>query len=553
MKFVAKVLYPSDNQVTSADRLIEAARGVVARHPVWVLLAVAVAVRLIAVSVRFTIGTDEGLFLTLGRNLAAGLGYTGNGQVVQVDFPPGFSLFAAAVYALGGWPELPSQLNVVVISSLLVVPVYWLARHLTEPATAFRAGLFTALLPALVLAQGNFEAVAEPLYSLLLFTGWALLWRSLTPSPVARFSQRRASGAGVGVSRTHPRLWLFGLAGLSLGAAHLVRWEGVILAALGAGVVVLRLRRAAVGPVLALAVGVLLFAAPYAAWLYAHTGSVVSPKAAITRQHAAAIAASGDDPFAYEKAYSTYEAFLANPRQPQVVPPTALTTFARRYLSNVLLELRLWLTSVSVMAVVWIVPALLGAWRLRGWRSSFLALHLIPLAAIPASVVDPRYFLPALPALMIFTAAGWTALLEQQGSPGWRRKLPPALLAASLGLFVLADVVGPLRYPRNLEYRAAGLALDGVLPADAHVLARKRQVPFYAGVFWEWLPYGELTEVLAYARAHDAEYLVVDEATTPDLRPQLAHLLDPANAPPELIPLYVSEAGPRVIVYQIDQ
>mgnify|MGYP006209215221 CR=1 FL=1 len=44
------------------------------------------------------------------------------------------------------------------------------------------------------------------------------------------------------------------------------------------------------------------------------------------------------------------------------------------------------------MAAVWVVPALLGAWRLRWWRACYLALHLVPLAAIPASVVDPRYF-----------------------------------------------------------------------------------------------------------------------------------------------------------------
>src|SRR5688572_26522594 len=100
--------------------MVESARTLAARHPVWVLMGVAVLARVAAVSGRFVIGTDEGLFLTLGRSLVDGLGYTGNGRVVQVDFPPGFPLFAAAVYALGGWPELPSQLNVLVIGSLVV-------------------------------------------------------------------------------------------------------------------------------------------------------------------------------------------------------------------------------------------------------------------------------------------------------------------------------------------------------------------------------------------------------------------------------------------------
>ena len=501
------------------------------RHPVWVLLVLAVAVRLVAVSVRFTIGTDEGLFLTLGRSLAAGLGYTGNGRDIQVDFPPGFSLFAAAVYALGGWPELPAQLNVVVLGSLLVLPVYWLARQLTEPSTAFRAGLFTALLPALVLAQGNFEAVAEPLYSLLLFTGWALLWWGM-------------SGR---------RVWAFALAGLAVGLAHLVRWEGLVLAALAAAMVILCLRRAAPAPVALFLAGVAVCAVPYAAFLYANTGSPITPKAAITRQHAAALAAGAEDPFAYEKAYSAYEAFLANPRQRQVVPPQGAAALARRYLGNLLVELRLWLTTVSLLTVLWLVPALLGALRLRWSRTVFLALHLIPLAAIPASVVDPRYFLPALPALMILAAAGWPVLSERLAGPGWRRALPAGLLAGTAGLFALGALAGPFLFPRSLEYKAAGLALQDLVPPDAHLLARKRQVPFYAGAFWEWLPYGDLNEVLAYAATHNADYLVLDAATTPALRPQLAYLLDPSAAPSGLTPIYVSPSGPNVVVYRIER
>jgi 4-amino-4-deoxy-L-arabinose transferase-like glycosyltransferase len=526
---VAKVLSPAPTSLL--PRLGASPQALTTRHPVWVLLAIAVAVRLVAVSVRFTIGTDEGLFLTLGRNLAAGLGYTGNGEVIQIDFPPGFSLFAAAVYALGGWPELPSQLNVVVVGSLLVLPIYWLARQLTEPATALRAGLFTALLPALVLAQGNFEAVAEPLYSLLLFTGWALLWWAL-------------SGR---------RLWAFALAGLAVGLAHLVRWEGLVMAALAAGVVVLALRRAAVAPVAVFLAGVAVCAVPYAAFLYAHTGSVVTPKAAITRQHAAALAAGSDDPFAYEKAYSAYEAFLANPRQSQTVPPTDLGTFARRYAGNVVAEVRLWLTSLSLMTVVWLLPAALGAWRLRWFKTFFLALHLIPLAAIPASVVDPRYFLPALPALMLFAAAGWPVLFERLAGAGWRRALSAGMLAATLGLFTLGALAGPFLFPRSLEYKTAGLALNGLVPPGAHMLARKRQVPFYAGAYWQWLPYGDLEAVLAYARDHDADYLVVDAETTPALRPQLAFLLEPSAAPPGLTPIYVSASGPKVVVYRIER
>jgi 4-amino-4-deoxy-L-arabinose transferase-like glycosyltransferase len=506
------------------------------RHPVWVLLIVAVAARVLAVGVRFVIGTDEGLFLTLGRNLAHGLGYTGDGRTLQVDFPPGFSLYAALVYLLGGWPELPSQLNVLLFGSLIVAPVYWLGRHLATEQTGFRAGLFVALLPALALAQGNFESVAEPLYSLLFYTGWALLWRGLT---------RREA-------------WVFVLAGLALGAAHLVRWEALILGLAAVALVVGGLRRASVGPAVALMAGLGLCAVPYALYLYQHTGSVVSPKTNITQWHAAALDASAGDAFAYEKAYSAYETFLADPRQPLPVPPAAPGALAARYGRNLVTEARLWLTSVSLMTPLWLIPAAAGALGLPRRRAALLLVPLLTLALFPLSVVDPRYFLPALPALMLLAACGWSVLDEylpvvRLPIAGRSRRWPLAtiLVSVTLGIFAAGSLAGPLLFPRPTEYRAAGLALRGVVPDGAHILARKRQVPFYAGGTWEWLPYGTLEDVLAYAADHEARYLVVDEATTPSLRPQLAPLLDPAAAPATLAPVYVSAGGPRVVVYEI--
>jgi 4-amino-4-deoxy-L-arabinose transferase-like glycosyltransferase len=524
-------------QASTAARAAQALLAWRARHPVWTLLIVAGVVRLLAVGVRFVIGSDEGLFLTLGRNLAAGLGYTGDGRTLQVDFPPGYSLFAALVYALGGWPELPALLNVVVFGSLIVSPIYWLGRHLATEQTGFRAGLFVALLPALVLAQSNFEAAAEPLYSLLFYAGWALLWRGLT---------KREAGA-------------FGLAGLALGAAHLVRWEAVVLGGLAAAVIVGGLRRAAPKHVAAFLTGLALFAVPYALFLYQHTGSAISPKTQITQWHAAALEAGGGDPVAYEQAYEAYDAYLADPRNPLPVPDVPLGEVARRYLRNLLLEARLWLNSASLMTPLWLIPAMAGLFWLPRRRAAFLLLPLVPLALFPLSVVDPRYFLPALPALMLLAACGWNLLDEYLPVIRWmvggrsrRWPLATALVAATLAAFTAADLVGPFLVPRPLEYRTAGQALSGLVPEGAHILARKRQVPFYAGATWEWLPYGTLEEVLAYAEAHEARYLVVDQATTPSLRPQLAGLLEPGTAPAALKPLYVSEAGPKVVVYEIN-
>ncbi len=84
------------------------------------------------------------------------------------------------------------------------------------------------------------------------------------------------------------------------------------------------------------------------------------------------------------------------------------------------------------------------------------------------------------------------------------------------------------------------------------MLTRKRQIPFYAGVHWEWLPFADLEGVLAYAADHEANYIALDARTTVPLRPQLIPLLDPTNAPGELSMIYYDETT-QLVVYRIQQ
>jgi hypothetical protein len=209
------------------------------------------------------------------------------------------------------------------------------------------------------------------------------------------------------------------------------------------------------------------------------------------------------------------------------------------------------------MTVVWIVPFFVGLGTLERKQALFLLPLFIPLAAIPLSVVDPRYFLVPLPIIMIFVACGWTWLIERLPTfqlPGTSQRvsLGTLLLVAMLALFSVANLAGPFLYPRPTGYRVAGLALRDQIAPGSHMLARKRQIPFYAGAVWEWLPFADLDGVLTYAETHDAEYLVVDQFTTPSLRPQLAYLLDPGSAPDSLRPVYVDDAA-GVVVYRINR
>jgi hypothetical protein len=59
-------------------------------------------------------------------------------------------------------------------------------------------------------------------------------------------------------------------------------------------------------------------------------------------------------------------------------------------------------------------------------------------------------------------------------------------------------------------------------------------------------------EVLAYARAREARYLVTDNWGLTQLRPQLSFLLDPSQAPAEL-EHQVTFIGPRrtTLIYRL--
>src|SRR5262245_38777002 len=92
---------------------------------VGLVLVVSLTVRVLPTTVRYVIGTDEALYLTLAQHLAAGDGYTADGVHPHSEFDPGYPLFAAAVYKLvdlparlaegaeaaAAWLELPARLN----------------------------------------------------------------------------------------------------------------------------------------------------------------------------------------------------------------------------------------------------------------------------------------------------------------------------------------------------------------------------------------------------------------------------------------------------------
>lgn len=508
-----------------------------------ILVSLALGVRLLPAALHFVVGTDEAAYLTLAQNLAAGRGFTLDGVRPHTEFDPGYPLAASLVYRLSGGLELPAQINLV-FGGLIVVPVYLLARGWYGAPTALRAALLTALLPALVLGVPNFGASSEQLYGVCVWLGLFALWQ--------------------GLETTNPG-W-FALAGLAFGWAHLTRWEGAVYLVIGGGWAGWSLWRwpnwrRAVG-LIAFSLSFAIIAVPYGLYLQRAQGTWFSSKGATQQIQGEAVAT--DDPLAWERAYDAYEQARDAPSNPG---EWAAQLWANReaelrlYLRNGWKQILLPFRSFSFLAWLW-MPFVPIAWvkrrrepgAARKWV--YVLTALAPLALFPVAFVDPRYLLPFLPVGVMWAADGLLAVGD------WLTANHLRLFAAFRGhaligllslAFCVADVIGTLLIPAPLEYKALGEWMAAHhLGGGEVVMARKRQVPFYARARWEWLPLADTDGLLAYAAGRGARYVVIDERTVPTLRPDLAYLLNPEAAPANLeLIVEMIQGGKKVLLYRI--
>ena len=197
-----------------------------------------------------------------------------------------------------------------------------------------------------------------------------------------------------------------------------------------------------------------------------------------------------------------------------------------------------YLAGVLIPALVWIGggTAWLGEWLARTWAQIRAER---PLRVSGGAVAREQRgrgeegyagyrsqsLLRALPVLLLALLMLWQAprLWEQQQTGGGFRQ----------------------------AHRAAADALVAVgVTQDELVLSRFPAIAFHAGVRWAPTPAASWPEVAAYARRKGATFLALD-ALEARLRPQLAFLLDPAQAPADLEYLNAVDDGTGpVLIYR---
>jgi len=534
------------DSTTSQDRLTHQGQS---RGRVWLVASVitlaALGSRLIWALQARTLRWDEPDYLILARNLLAGRGYQIYGQP-DLMWPPGTPLFAALSLAAGVSVDYALVVWHVLAGALACALLFGLARDVTgSTLVAALAGLLAAFLPALAVWPLYWGSMTEPLFLALWLAGLWATWRTLR------------DGGGLAA----------GLAGAAFGASYLVRSEGMFWWALFLVLVMLvaiKQRQRWTTPLL-FALGFMVFALPYVAYLYSNTGRLmISGKTGIVvflSPYFVELGGLGHDLLTSldstgrEIMWLSPEQFDISFLQSVLHDPAGVVRLVRANLALAQEGL------LDVLVGPWIIAvAFLGLFA-QPWRrrrliaEGFWLAALLPLAILFISKVETRYLIPLAPILLVWTAYGMVGLGTWLVGTGEqvRRWTRPATATnattlsrrAAVAALVLLMVVLAIALRMQLKtarveqatltpsHKAAGLWLAQNSQEGEAVMTRARELALYADRPLVALPRGDWATVLDYGRARGADYLVIDNWEIDALRPQLAFLLDPAQTPPE--------------------
>jgi hypothetical protein len=568
-------------------------RSLVRSPEFWLLLGlviVSLALRTALVRIDRIVRWDEPDYLILGRNLFTGRGYTVSGRP-ELHYAPMFPLITGLLYPLTQDMKLNSDICFVLFGTLTLLPFYCLSKRLFGLRVAIMATVLLCFFPALTAAVLFWGTMLEPLYLFLLIAALYAVWIAW---------EKHSAVAGVAAGA------LYGLAYLAKPEA--IIYVGLMLLLLVLGTLpplrtrdgvpsvwrrsLFRPRRGNMLGIMGMALAFVLVISPYLAFLYQHTGRImVSGKLGVT--YVAGQGAVDHDPGLYDRALSQLDEageeiiwFSADRFKYDILDLIKADSrgFVRRVWQNMnTLEEVLFARHVFPFYLLFLVAlGLFGsAWNKdRTIKELFLLASVLPVFIFLPFHIELRYFAPMLPILLLWVAKGIAALadwLQQTAANlrtpkrGYGRGAPnqtqPDGLLAGLGrgviillclLLVLYFVALQPRIVRdgvagvNVSRRDAGSWLKANAPADALIMSRDTEVPFYAERRWAATPNEEYDVFIAYVRKRGAAYLVVDEREVTVIRPQLGLLLDEDSPPPGLQHVYTApDPRGKTIVYEV--
>jgi dolichyl-phosphate-mannose-protein mannosyltransferase len=482
---------------------------------------------------------------------------------LSTAWPPLYPAFVAAILRaarLVGRAIEPATIEAcartasVIAGTLLLVPLHSLARRLLAPRAAVMATLLAAFHPRML--QYSAAALSEATFTLLLLSALALL---VAREQEARLALVREAGSGA----------LFGL-------AYLARPEALPLAAVLWLIGLFRPAQnraslARLRPAFALAT--LIVALPWLLFIHATLGRW-------------SLGEKGE--YNFWRAFATEYAVDFPPpaglaervnQSPEIAPAPSSAgvhalDFTLRHPDIVVMRCALNLGNILVSTLpatlYWpLVPlALLALFRPpgRGAWPVIATLAAMPVLYAPFSV-DRRFFVPAVPLLLLACAAGIDRIEHRLArAPGGGIRTHRAIQAALAVLLVLsvAYTFGKgAGFDSAPEHRRAGewlrreagaLALGAQHPSGAGgrpvVMSRKPWVAFYSGGLIAALPNSPADSLNLLAQVSGSDVLVADERSARKDRPRLEPFLNARGVPQGFARIYGDPGPPALVLYR---
>ena len=516
---------------------------------------------------------DEPFYMWLGRNWFSGRGY----HLAFTDHwdyhhTPGYPFINATLTLITGDMKRASDWSFILFGVWLVLVIYFLARRIYGPRSAFAAAALVALAPATALMPLYWGTLTEPPYWALSFTGVFFAHRA--------FEQFRVRDSV--------------LAGVFLALAYYVRPEAVVF--LGAMGLILGLRALArpprirhLGYPLLLGVVFLLGIFPYLVKVHQVTGVwTISQKVGANFATAEGLALGsfrqfdietwGLDSTGQQVRFFSRETADASALDYILANPVA---YARILYGNTLKLFSL-LFNIHLFPWYLLIPLAVGLFRRvwdreRAWNELFLAFTLLPGFSFILFFVQERYIAALVPPLMVWAGHGLVELGDwlresvqmisrkdaKAQSPGersgrltWLVWLPTALIMVFF-LVMTPRQADSAYLPGSARpvHLAAGKALAPYVEPGDIVMSRYVAIAYHAGAAWVPTPAASVDEVLAYARHHHVRFWAIDGYEAHHLRPQFAPLVDDPETPRpglKLLLVVPDETGEEpVVIYEL--
>ncbi len=515
---------------------------------VMLLAIAALIVRLISLYYYRFIGVDGGVdgvgYAISGRNLFSGLGYSFQGSPQLVN-PPLYPVLIGISWLFTHNLEFSGQIVSIIAGSLLIIPVFYLAKEMFGRKAGLWSAIFIVICPPLIF--GSSEVRVASLYTLLLWAAVAVGWKALQSKYL---------------------IWS-ALTGLMLALCYLTRAEAIIFLPIFLLLYLLsfKLRTGSYLSIAKLVVfkSIILIAvfalisSPLWVFLHRHTGTwTFSGRGAHVF-----VGYYGDD---WERVNFELASDLEG-AQERWLEQGGLLNFVISNREKLLARwghnvVSLWSGEDKQSQSLGISP-----WLVRGGliflilfisfgfikfvRARHIAAKHIYMLVIASSCliyfffgIDWRYFYPFFPfllialALIIIIVQNWSIKNISYRS----RTLTKIIVYLPLGilLFAMSSYSGVL-IGKKLSYAPYEYKIVGEWMKDnvddienKTVMSRKAGVPFYAEARHEPLYYGEYPGLIEYAKSKKVDYLVIDEWTIPRTRPQFAFLLEEGKKHPGL-------------------